>query len=237
MRIAIVEDERSFQDHLIKCLGQYEQEEKICIQPQLFSDGNEIIKAYEDGNDKWDIIFMDIKMKQMDGLMAARHIREKDPNVVLIFITTMAQYAIRGYEVEALDFILKPVTYGQLKMRMQKALNAVKKREYKYLLLPEENRKDRVSTDDILFIEVQNHYLHVVTSAHTYVIRNSMKEMQKELIELPFSKCSNAYLVNLKLVEKVVKNTVFVHSYELPITRSRKNEFLQDFSDYLGDRY
>lgn len=237
MRIAIVEDERSYQEHLIKCMGQYEKEEIVCIQPQVFSDGEEIIRAYENGNDKWDIIFLDIKMKHMDGLETAYRIREKDTNVVLIFITTMGQYAIRGYEVDALDFILKPVTYGQFKIKMHKAIKAVKKCDCKYLFLPRENQKDKVSTDDILFIEIQNHDLHVVTRLQTYVMRNSMREMEKELEELPFSRCSNAYLVNLKQVKKIVKDTIFVYHYELTMTRTKKKQFLQDFADYIGDGY
>ena len=97
---------------------------------------------------------MDIEMPHMDGMEAARRIRAVDPAVVIVFITNMARYAVKGYEVDALDFVLKPVTYPQFAMKMKKAAAIAAGRERRYLLLPKDGVEQRVSTDDILFVEV-----------------------------------------------------------------------------------
>lgn len=238
IRIAIVEDERSYQEHLVRCLIRYEEEEQLKIQVQIFSDGAKFMEAYEAGNQAWDIIFLDIKMKEKDGIQTAQEIREQDKDVVLIFITTMAQYAMKGYEVDALDFILKPVSYGQFALKMRKARNAVKKKGIRYLLLAEGDRKDKVGTDQILYIEVKNHTVYVVTADHTYVVRSSMKQLEKTVDGLAFSRCSAAFLVNLQSIKRIQKDEVLMDNGDiLVITRSRKKEFLEAFSNYLGESY
>lgn len=237
MRIAIVEDERSFQEQMIQYLTDFEQEYDTVIQPQIFSDGSEIIEAYENGDNQWSIIFLDIKMKNKNGMEAAQAIRRKDNDVVIIFITSIMQYAIKGYEVDALDFVLKPISYEQFVLKMKKALNSVKKRESRFLVLFKGQSMDKVSTDDIRYIEVQNHYLYIVTKAQTYKMRGTIQEMEKKLSNLPFARCSSAYLVNLKYVKQVTKDTVYLADTNLPITRLKKAGFLQQFSDYLGGDY
>lgn len=238
IRIAIVEDERSYQEHLIRCLMRYEEEEQIKIQVQIFADGAKFMDAYALGNQQWDIIFLDIKMKDKDGIQTAQEIREQDKDVVIIFITTMAQYAIKGYEVNALDFVLKPVSYGQFVLKMRKALNAVKKKEVRYLLLTEGDRKDKVGTDQILYMEVKNHSVFIITTNHTYVMRSSMKQLEKIVEGLAFSRCSAAFLVNLQCIKKIQRDEVIMDNGDvLVITRTRKKEFLEAFSNYLGESY
>lgn len=234
IRIAVVEDEKDCQEQLGRYIKQYGKETGQLFDVTVFSDGLDIVENY---NPIWDIIFMDIRMKHMDGMKAAGKIREYDPAVIIIFITTMGQYAIKGYEVDALDFVLKPVSYAQFSMKMRKAAALIRKTEEKYLLLPVEDRKERVSTRDILFLEVQNHNLQVVTRNKIYVMRHSMQAAEKDLADCHFVRCNNSYLVNLANVTGVNKDTVTVEKYELPISRPRKKQFLKALSDYLGAGY
>lgn len=234
IRIAVVEDEKEYQEQLENYIRRYGQKAGRTFDVTVFPDGMDIVENY---NPVWDIIFMDIRMKHMDGMYTAEKIRQYDPAVIIIFITTMAQYAIKGYEVDALDFVLKPVTYPQFEMKMRKALSALKKTEEKYLLLPMEERKERVAVADILFIEVRNHNLHVVTRIKTYVMRCSMQIMEQELAECYFVRCNNSYLVNLQNVTGLQKDTVMVEGHELPISRPKKKQFLKALSDYLGAGY
>lgn len=234
IRIAIVEDENEYQTQLANYISRYEKENNQTFEITVFSDGLDIVDNY---TPLWDIIFMDIRMKHLDGMAAAAKIRRYDPAVTIIFITTMAQYAIKGYEVDALDFILKPVSYAQFAMKLKKALSAVKKREEKYLLLPIEDRKERVSAAEILFIEVQNHNLHVITKKQTYVMRLSMQVMEKELTPYHFVRCNNSYLINLYNVTGVNRDSVLIGKYEIPISRPRKKQFLKALSDYIGIGY
>ncbi len=234
IRVAVVEDESSCQEQICGYLKRYGDENDIEFQTTVFVDGLDIVEDY---NPVWDVIFLDIKMKHMDGMTAAAKIRTYDPGVVIIFVTTMAQYAIRGYEVDALDFVLKPVAYPQFAMKLTKAVGALKKKEEKYLLLPIEERRERVAANEVLFIEVRGHNLHVVTEKQTYVMRYSMQEMEKELAGCYFARCNHPYLVNLRNVTGVTKEEVLVGGYALPISRTKKKQFLSELSEYLSAGY
>lgn len=142
--IAIVEDEKEFREELKNYLKYYGEENHIEFQVTEFSDGAEIL---EDFKKEFDIILLDIEMPRLNGMDAAELIREKDEDVVLMFITNMAQYAIRGYSVGALDFVMKPITYYTFSMKMKRALKRAQKKEQKPLIL---NLPDGIKTLDIV---------------------------------------------------------------------------------------
>ena len=131
-RIAIVEDDREYVKELRTYLNQYAAEEGQEFEISVFYDGAEILENYVP---KYDLILLDIEMPKINGMDAAEKIREIDENVVLMFITNMAQYAIRGYSVGALDFVMKPITYYTFSMKIKRALKRVQKREISSILL------------------------------------------------------------------------------------------------------
>lgn len=231
IRIAIVEDEAVCTQQLEQYLRQYEKERNLNFSITTFEDGVYLAGDYRP---EWDIIFLDIRMTRMDGMEAARRIREQDGSVILIFITSMAQYAIRGYEVDAQDFILKPVSYSQLCVRLDKAVRLLQRDTHEYLVLPFEDRREKVAVEDILYIEVRNHNLEIVTPKRTYSLRASLQEMEEQLANSHFSRCNHCYLVNLRNVTGYLKDSVLVGGRELPVSRSKRKQFLQELSDYLG---
>ena len=124
VRIAIVEDEKEYQDILLSYIERYQTEYFADLTTTVYADGMDLVDEYHGG---YDILLMDIKMKHLDGMKAARKIRSIDQAVVIIFITTMAQYAVAGYEVDALDFVLKPVDYARFEPKLTKAIGLVEK--------------------------------------------------------------------------------------------------------------
>lgn len=126
LRVAIVEDEAECREVLRDMISRYAEEQQKQIRVQEFSDGSELVDNYKPD---YDILLLDIEMPHLDGMKAAEKIRETDQDVVIVFITNMAQYAIKGYEVNALDFIIKPVNYSTFSMRFTRAIGRVKNRE------------------------------------------------------------------------------------------------------------
>ena len=137
IKIAIVEDEAMYAKQLEEFLHQYEKENGEAFDITIYSDGDQIVNKYQS---QYDIILMDVEMKFMDGMSAAEEIRKVDTEVVIIFITNMAQYAIRGYAVDALDYVLKPVSYFAFSQRLNRAIGRMKKRETKMIMGQHERR-------------------------------------------------------------------------------------------------
>lgn len=230
-RIAIVEDDREFIKELQTYLKQYEQEEGQEFELSVFYDGTEILENY---TPRFDLILLDIEMPKMNGMDAAEKIREVDENVVLMFITNMAQYAIRGYSVGALDFVMKPINYYTFSMKMKRALKRVQKKELPSILLTLPDGVKKLEVRQIYYLEVQNRMLHYYTEEGEFVVRGSLQSAENTLPSAVFAKCNHWYLVNLMHVTAVRKNTAIVGPHELEISRRNRAGFLKALAEHMG---
>lgn len=233
IRVAIVEDEAVCAAKLQNLLAQYRQEHNTEFNVTVFSDGSEITARYRAN---YDIILLDIQMNHMDGLTAAEEIRKKDEVVHIIFVTNMAQYAIRGYSVGALDFVLKPVSYIDFSKKLKRALDAIKRQEKKYISLLIKGGVMRISLDQIYYIESFKHNIIIHTRTESITHIETMKNMEISLINEPFYRCNNCYLVNLAHVKSVRGNCVWVGEYQLQISRPKKKDFMRALTDYFGNQ-
>lgn len=229
--IAIVEDESDFSAQLQSYLAQYSDEQGIRFKVSVFHDGMEILEGYEP---VYDVILMDIEMPNMNGMDAAAQIRLVDPDVVMMFITNVASYALRGYEVGALDFVMKPVTYYTFTMRFARVLKRVRRREQQQILLTLPDGVKKLEIQQIYYIEVQNRILHYYTDEGEYCVRGTMQSMEQVLAPHPFVKCNHWYIVNLKHVSEVRQNIVVVGGHMLEISRRNRTPFLKALADYVG---
>lgn len=230
IHVSIVEDDAQDCALLQEMLHRFSHESGQEIMVRRFSDAETFLRPYC----PCDLVFMDIELPGLNGMQAANQLRQIDNTVTLIFVTNMAQYALHGYEVDALDFILKPLQYGSFCMKLKKAVRDISKKQDPVINLVLPNGFVRVPISHIHYIDVQKHYLTYHTETGEYTVRESMHTVEAHLQPLHFLRCNNCYLVNLRHVISISDNIVQVGPYPLQMSRPRRAAFLKGLTDYLG---
>lgn len=231
IRVAIVEDEKDCMEVLKDYLRKYSAKTGTKFSIDWFANGVNFIGNYEP---VYDVIYMDILMPHLDGMEAAKKLRQYDGKAALIFVTNMAQYAVKGYEVDALDFIVKPVKYYDFEMKLQKALNYIEKQRSQALLIDLGDVKRRISLFEIYYIEIVDHTLIIHTTQGAFNTRGRLKRMAEELKEHNFEVCHQSYLVNLRHVLEIHPDHIIVGQDQVPMSRRCKKPFLKRLTNYLG---
>jgi len=232
IRLAIVEDDDNYASTLEKYIHRYEEESGEKFQVHRFQDGEDITEDYKCN---FDIILMDIEMQFMDGMTAAKKVRAMDEEVVIIFITNMPQFAMQGYEVEALDYVLKPINYFAFSQRIERALARMKKRTAKYLSVNYKGGVYKISISDIYYIEVQDHDLIYHTKTGSIVVRGTLREVEEKLSDEPFIRCNKAFLANLEYIDGVEDNDILIGQDRILVSRSKKKELMDALNDYMNE--
>lgn len=234
IKIAIAEDSAEERARLLRYLNRYEQENNCAFDIQFYENGAAFVNAYQPGID---ILLLDIEMPVMDGMRTARIIRERDREVVIVFVTNLAQYAVQGYEVEALDFIVKPLDWNVFAFRMTRILNRLERRQseaaHSIVIRSEEGGLRRVSIPDLMYIEVSHHTLTYHTATGIFSERGTMRDAENMLLSHGFCRCNQCYLVNLRYVSSVDDDMVTVGGDHLRISRSKKKELVKALSEYM----
>ena len=231
IRVAVVEDDAEVQGVLREYIRRYTRQYGTEFEVSVFADGVDILDNYRA---VYDVIFLDVEMKHLDGMTTAERIRQMDAEVILIFITNMAQYAIRGYSVGALDYVLKPVPYFAFSQQLMKAVTRLEKRAKRYLTVPVEGGLRRLDTASIYYLESEGHRVHFYTEEGDFVAAGTLKAFEEKLAERPFARCNSGYLVNLAQVKGVQQGMVQVGPYELQVSRPRRKAFLAALADHIG---
>lgn len=233
INIAIVEDEKKARELLISYIGRYYggDADKFCVKE--FDRAEPFVYNYKAD---YDIIFMDIELPGMNGMEASQHIRKVDSVVTIIFVTNMAQFAVKGYEVAAFDFVVKPISYADFALKFKRAESAIFSRRDVDIIVPERFRITRISSGDVMYVEVKGHYLYYHTVTTVLKCPGVMAELEKQLSTKNFMRCNSCYLVNPRFIEGVAGNSVFMRGgEELMISRQRKKPFMVALTAWLGD--
>ena len=231
MRIAVVDDENVSTQKLQEYLDRFAQEFNQKLDVQCFNDGFAFIDAFKG---QFDLILLDISLPGMDGMEIAKQIRCSDPDVIILFVTNMAQYAIRGYSVGALDYVLKPVPYFAFSQQLLKAVSRLEKRAKRYLTVPVEGGLRRLDTASIYYLESEGHRVHFYTDEGDFSAPGALKAFEEKLADCPFARCNSGYLVNLAQVRELRQSTVQVGPCELQVSRPKRKAFLAALTDYIG---
>lgn len=229
IRIAIVEDEPDCAALLVNYIRRFEKEKGCECTATVFDNA---IKFLGDYRAVYDIVYMDIEMPMMSGMTAAKKLRELDESVCLIFVTNMMQYALKGYEVDAMDFMVKPVGYFNFALKLRKAVAYVEKQKNNFILVEVDDAVKKIRINDIRYVEVRNHSLIYHLDREECVVPGQLKNIEEQLLGENFAKCNHCYLVNLNYVTEIRPASVVVGGEEIPMSRRKRREFLQQMADF-----
>lgn len=232
MKIAIIEDDLHTADAFSTLVKQYGKAHNLPIQVTHFSDGLELVEHYQP---IYDVLYLDIQMKHLDGMAAAKKIRAIDSQVIIVFVTNYVQYAIDGYAVGATDFLLKPVTAFAFAEHFKKVLAKLAKRDSPTLTVRVNGELIKLEINTITYLETNGHYLTIHTLQGDYTLIESLRSFEETLLPQHFYRCNNSYLVNLAEVSGIQDNQAVVNGTPLQISRPRKKAFMQALTDFLGD--
>lgn len=230
LQLAVCDDERVFRSDLRKILGTELELCGIDYHISEFTSGEELIAGLEKADCQ--ILFLDIEMKGIDGVEAARRLRETKRQIEIVFVTSYADFVFQGYEVRALNYILKPYEPEKIAAVLHTALEALDIEAEKYYVIDQRGGSIRVPLSSVKYFSSERRTVHAVTTEREYTFYEKLSDLETELPDT-FVRIHNRYLVHLKYLEAVRQNTAVVDGEELPVSRSCKSGLSIAFAKYM----
>lgn len=230
---SIIEDDSGYARYLEECLGRYGSEHGCGFQVRSFSRAEAFLETV---NELYDLVFMDVELGEgwMNGIDAARALRAKGSMAVLFFVTNMPQYAPSGYDVDAIDYCIKPINYNSLSVKLDKAIRVLTQRKGVPVRVKSKEGTRVISSAEIRYIEVMGHDLMFHTADEVITSYGGLGDREEELRDREFARCSASVLVNLRYVNGLYGDEIGVGGGRIKIGRSKKKEFLARLNAYLG---
>ena len=231
IRIALLEDEKAEEKTTVEMLERFFHEIGKEYDIETFSSSEDFLKL---NFALYDLVLLDIILsEERNGLDVAKAIRRSNADIAIMFITKTAQYAIDSYSVDALDYVLKPLSYYAFAMKLKKAMHYLENTRNREMVFRTTEGIVRLKEDDILYFDVIRHYLYVHTTEKTYKVRGTMKDITMA-VSNKFARSGNSFLVNLRHVTEIRKQDVLLGSTLVPLTKLYKESFLQAFGSFTN---
>lgn len=233
INVAIVENEKEPAERLIKCLNRFTEENGAQFKTVVFTGGKQFLQDYKG---EFDVVFMDVDMPGINGFETARSLRNTDNNVVLIFVTNLSRYAIRGYEYDATDYVIKPLEYSKFAKKIKKIVALCNRnKERKNVRINTSEGLLLVDPYNIQYVEIMRHSIIYHTLNGQYYGYGTMKKVEECLPKDMFFRCNNCYLVNLKHVKRLDGFEVTVGEDTVTISHPKKKSFVEALHIYYKD--
>lgn len=225
LSIAVCDDEVIECCNIARKIKDILEEMKIPCIIRQFRSGGELLQELE----SFDIVFLDIIMQDMDGMKTAQIFREKVSDKILIFVSSSREYVFEAYDVEAFQYLLKPVDDRKLKSVLQKAVLKTESRSQEFIIVSRERQKKKLFLDDIYYFDIKGRVVDVHGTEGIFTYYEQIRELENKLWDKGFFRCHKSYLINLKYVDGYNRQEVILENGEkIVIAKRRYDKFVQE---------
>ena len=209
MKIALCDDERFHSTVLKRVIHEWSKDQKETIDIYVYESAEEFLTDFDKGA-RFDLAFLDIQMGGMNGVELAKLIRDRDMNMIIVFITSFMDYVLLGYEVDAYRFLVKPVTDKKVLETLQAAIEIHKRRHTGSYTITIGLSTFSVNKTEVVFFTTDYHYLNIHTFTDTYKIRGKLTELAEEFAKPMFVKCNRGVLINVEHISCIHRDMVIM---------------------------
>ena len=230
LSIAVCDDEVIECCNMAKRIREIMEEMKIPCIIRQFRNGGELLQALE----SFDIVFLDIIMQDLDGMKTAQAFRKKASDKILIFVSSSREYVFEAYDVEAFQYLLKPVDDRKLKNVLQKAIVKTQSRSQEFIIVSRERQKKKLFLDDIYYFEIKGRIVDVHGPEGIFAYYEQLGELEDKLQGYGFFRCHKSYLINLKYVDGYNRQEVILENGEkIVIAKRRYDRFVREMLEVM----
>lgn len=232
IKISICDDEILFCKTLETLLIEYCNSHNITADIKIFDSSIHFLDNYTTDTD---ILFLDIRMPLQDGLSVAQEIRKKDSNVFLIFTTSLRQYVFKGYDYQAYQYLLKPISARRIALLMDNLLPKLKHENQKSLMVKIKGNMHKICLSDLSYIETQSRKALLHIDNKQIFVNKKMQEFEKLLPTHSFFRCQSGYIVNLSYIKDIIGYQIYLTTGAIiPLSKQKKPELMQQLAIYWG---
>lgn len=222
IRVAICDDEKYMSDNIRKMTSDFFGGKNMNTEILQFSCGEELLRY----DPKIDVLFLDIRMKGMDGMETARRLRGRNFRGFLIFITVLGEMVFDSFEVQAYDYLVKPIEKGRFEKTMERLVSSMQNADKSSLLIQKGYESRIISLDDIVFGEIIDRKIYLHLSSSEIVDYYDRIEKLETRLDDRFFRCHRSYLINLKYLRSYKNGTAYMEGgKQIPVSRLRSKEF------------
>lgn len=228
-KIAICDDEQDQIEYISSAVSAWGRQNNCICDIDIFNSAEAFLFEYED-NKTYDILLLDVEMRVITGIDLAKRIRKDNSRAEIIFITSHFEFIGEGYEVDALHYLVKPVSEEKLMQVLSKAAKKLAV-EPPSIVINCDGETVKLYESDILYAEAFNHYVVIRTKDKEYRIKESFSAFEQKLSD-DFYRTHRSYLVSLKHITKISRTSVNIGKAVLPLSRGKYDDINRAFIEH-----